>query len=350
MSHNWKKVLISPDATLEEAISVIDQEALRIALVVDESNRLQGTVSDGDIRRALIKHRPLSSRVREVMNSKPTVAELSTPRETLRSIMYYNDLLSIPLLSDGVVVGLESLHQVMEDYRYENPVFLMAGGFGTRLRPLTNNCPKPLLRIGEKPILEIILESFVAVGFHNFYISTHYKPEMIRDYFGDGSKWGVKITYVHELEPLGTAGALGLLPRDLPDLPLIVMNGDILTKVDFKNLLKYHNENSSLATMCVREYHHQIPYGVIFADDHKITSIIEKPNQKYFVNAGVYVLDASIIHQVKQNEHIDMPTLLTEYIDKGKPVSMFPLHEYWLDIGQMKDFNQAQSDVEILEK
>jgi len=345
MSHNWRNVLIGPSATIEEAINKIDQEALRLALVVDENDRLLGTVSDGDVRRALIKHLPLSTQVSKLMNTNPRVAKVGTSREILFSVMESNDLLSIPIVEEGVLVGLETLHHVLQKQRHENVVFLMAGGFGTRLRPLTNDRPKPLLNIGGKPILETILESFVASGFYRFYISTHYMPEMIREHFEDGSKWGVEIEYIHEASPLGTGGAMGLLPSDLSDKPLIVMNGDVLTKVDFEQLLNYHKEVDAAATICVREHEHQIPYGVVEAEGHRITQMVEKPVQKMFVNAGIYVISPSIVSSVEPNQAIDMPTLLDQRMRKGELIAMFPVHEYWLDIGRFEDFNRAQIDI-----
>jgi len=348
MSHDWRNVLISPGASIEEAIEKIDKEALRLALVVNEQGQLLGTVTDGDVRRALINHLPLSSSVQEIMNDQPKVADVDTSKETLLSIMEYSDLLSIPLVSNGLLVGLETLQHILKASKYDNPVLLMAGGFGTRLRPLTDDCPKPLLKIGGKPILETILESFVASGFHRFYMSTHYKPDMIREYFGDGSKWGVEINYVHENDPLGTGGGLGLLPRDLPELPVIMMNGDVLTRVDFEHLLNYHNDLDAAATMCVREYEHQIPYGVIQADGHIITDMVEKPTQKFFVNAGIYVISPRVVKSVERNQVVDMPTLLENKMAEDQLVAMFPLHEYWLDIGRMEDFNRAQSDIQNL--
>ena len=250
MSHNWKKILIPSTSSIKDVLKIIDQEAMKLALVVDSENVLLGTVTDGDIRRALISDISLSTPVENIMNSSPVVANASTPRSKLLAIMEEKELLSIPLLDDGKVVGLETLHHVLQQNKYENPVFLMAGGFGTRLKPLTDNCPKPLLNVGDRPILETTLLSFIKYGFSNFYISTHYLPAMIREHFGDGEKWGVSIKYVHEDQPLGTGGALGLLPDDLPDLPVIIMNGDILTKINYENLLEFHNEK----TVGTRQY------------------------------------------------------------------------------------------------
>lgn len=346
MSHNWKNILVSPTATIQEVLKVIDREALQFALVVNTDRRLLGTVTDGDIRRALINDLSLSHPISEIMFTEPTVADISVSKIKILAMMNAKGLHSIPILDDSIVVGLETIHNVTQKNKYDNPVFLMAGGFGTRLKPLTDNCPKPLLKIGDKPILETVLLSFIKSGFHDFYISTHYLPEMIQEYFGDGAKWGVSINYVYEEKPLGTGGALGLLPNDLPDLPIIMMNGDVLTKVDLEALLAFHNENGANATMCVREYEYQVPFGVIERDGNKIKSMIEKPIQRFHVNAGIYVVGREIIGQVKNNEVVDMPTLLERYLDKS--VLMFPFYEYWLDIGRIDDFNRAQIDIQTL--
>jgi dTDP-glucose pyrophosphorylase/predicted transcriptional regulator len=344
MSHNWKNILVSPSSSIQEVLKVIDQEALQLALVVDDENKLFGTVTDGDIRRAIIKGVSLTSPVCEVMFKTPTTITSNTTKKQALEVMNTKQLNSIPILENSIVVGLETIHNVTQKVKYDNPVFLMAGGFGTRLKPLTDNCPKPLLKVGGKPILETVLLSFVKAGFHDFYISTHYLPEMIRDYFGSGEKWGVSINYVHENEPLGTGGALGLLPKSLPDLPVIMMNGDVLTKVDFESLLLFHNENNANATMCVREYEYQVPFGVIESEGKNIKSMVEKPMQRFHVNAGIYVVGRKIIEQVNNHETIDMPTLLERNLDDN--VLMFPFHEYWLDIGRMEDFNRAQVDIQ----
>jgi dTDP-glucose pyrophosphorylase len=343
MSHNWKNILISPNESIQQALKIIDEEALKLALVVDGNSCLLGSITDGDIRRALIQGISLSEPVSKIMFTNPTTALQGTSRANLLTLMDDKQLLSIPLMKNGQVVGLETLHQVMHKPKYDNPVFLMAGGFGTRLRPLTDNCPKPLLKVGDKPILETVLLRFIKAGFHNFYISTHFLPEMISDHFGNGEKWGVTISYVHESEPLGTGGALGLLPKNISDLPVIVMNGDVLTKIDFEKMLTAHNLHGANATMCVREYEIQVPFGVIENNGLKIIGMVEKPIQRFHVNAGIYVIGSPIVNSVKKNEYIDMPTLLERHI-KGN-VMMFPFHEYWLDIGRMDDFNRAQKDI-----
>ena len=350
MSHIWQNTLIAPDCSIREALIIIDKEALRGATVVDKNKKLLGVVSDGDIRRGLLAGVSLADPVHEIMNRNPTVASVDLTKEQLIELMESKSILSIPVIDgQGIVVGLRTLHDSLSKPKVENPVFLMAGGFGTRLRPLTDNCPKPLLKVGNKPILEVTLLNFIKSGFVNFYISTHYMPEMIQAHFGDGSKWGVNITYVHEESPLGTGGALGLLPPDLPTLPLIMMNGDILTNIDFQKLLSFHSKHNADATMCVREYEYQIPYGVIQGHKGKITSMEEKPVQLFHINAGIYVVNPEMIKQVEKNQKIDMPTLLEQRIEKNKNVMMFPIHEYWLDIGRMEDYKRAQSDIYSLE-
>ena len=346
MKPNWQEILVKQSTNISEVMKIIDSSGLMLALVIDNDRNLIGTVTDGDIRRALIGGAVLSTQVSEVMNKNPTTAVLGTSRKELFSLMEKMELLSIPILDLKKVVGLETLQHVIQKRKYQNPVFLMAGGFGTRLKPLTDNCPKPLLKVGDKPILETVLLSFIHAGFHKFYISTHYLPEMIRDYFGHGEKWGVCIEYVHETDPLGTGGALGLLPSDITNLPIIVMNGDVLTKVDLNKLLEFHNENNAIATMCVREYEYQVPFGVVESDGHKIVRMNEKPIQRFHVNAGIYVIDQEIIKSVTANERIDMPTLIEKYI--GKKALVYPFYEYWLDIGRIDDFKRAQIDIQTL--
>lgn len=341
----WRNALVKMDATLEQAIEILDKAALRIALVLDEEDRLKGTLTDGDVRRALLKRLPLNTPVTQVMNSTPKTAEFGWTDSRILALMEQYDVLQLPLVNaDSKIVGLANLHELLNRHRHDNPVFLMAGGFGTRLRPLTNNCPKPMLRIGDKPILEQILLNFVDAGFHRFYISTHYMPEVIRNHFGSGEKWGVSIQYIHEEEPLGTGGALGLLPHDEIDLPMFMMNGDLLTSLNLLSFLEFHESNGGIATMCVREYKHQVPFGVITFEGIHIKSMVEKPVHRFFVNAGIYLLSPELVKSVVPGTRIDMPKLLEQQIDNHKAVTMFPIHEYWLDIGRMDDFERAQKE------
>lgn len=345
MKH-WEAAVVAPGTSLEQAIQVLDKAALRIVLVLDAEGQLLGTLTDGDVRRALIRHQSLAVVVEEVMNPRPQTATREWSKERMLSTMEQLQLLQLPILDvQGRVIGLESLHDLLNKPRHDNPVFLMAGGFGKRLRPLTNDCPKPMLKVGDKPILELILNNFIQAGFHRFFISTHYMPELIRSYFGDGRQWGVSIRYIHEEEPLGTGGALGLLPHDEIDQPMFMMNGDLLTSLNVLSLLDFHREHPGSATMCVREYDYQVPYGVIESEGHCIRSIVEKPTQRFFINAGIYLLEPELVRSVAPGTCIDMPTLLESEIAENRAVNMFPIHEYWLDIGRMDDFQRAQTEI-----
>lgn len=345
MTYNWKKAVVSPDILIQEVLGVIDRESLRIALVSDDSGTLLGTVTDGDIRRYLMQSTDLNVPIRKIMNSEPVVVHENVLADEVKTLMESHNLLSIPVVDDaGILVALKMFQDLHSPQLRENPIFVMAGGFGTRLGDLTKNCPKPMLKVGNRPILETILHSFLANGFFNFYFSTHFLPEVIRDHFGDGSRFGCSITYIHEDEPLGTGGALGLLPVDLPDLPVIMINGDILTKVDFVSLLEFHERHGGLATMCVRQHQQLIPYGVIESEGDLITGVIEKPTKSYFVNAGIYVFSPKLRHSVAKGMKVDMPPLLMDQKKKGEDIFLFPVHEYWLDVGHIPDFEKAQVD------
>ncbi len=341
---NMRGNQILPDTLIREAIRCIEVNEAKIAFVVDTEGKLIGSVSDGDIRRGLLGGKNLQTAVSEIMNTAPAVVHINDDREKILRLITVHDHRYIPVVdSENRIHRIETVKNFLDKGEKDNWVFLMAGGFGTRLKPLTETRPKPLLHVGNKPILESILESFIANGFKKFFISVHYKASMVKDHFGNGDRWGVKIRYVYEDEPLGTAGALGLLP-EVPGDPLILMNGDILTKVNFEHLLDFHNEHQSMATMCVREYDFQVPYGTVKVDGHRVTQIVEKPVHTFFVNAGIYVLEPAVLKNIAKNTCKDMPDLLDEVRTNTNQVSVFPIHEYWLDIGKRDDFDRAQTD------
>lgn len=340
--YDWKKVRLPVTADMQAAIELLDREAVRIALVVDDLGRLLGTITDGDIRRGLLKQQGMDTPVRQIMNDSPVTMGVSASRGEVFLAMRRRKLLHMPIIDESArIVGMRMLQDQLVDSRHENPVLLMAGGFGKRLRPLTDNIPKPLLPMGDKPILEVILERCIDAGFCNFVISTHYKAEMVREHFEDGSRWDVNIRYAHESKPLGTAGAIGLLPADLPSLPIIVINGDLVTSVDLESLLNFHNEHRALATVCVKEYDHQVPFGVVEGDGTRIAAIREKPVFKYFVSAGMYVLEPQAINAIRGRGYLDMPDFLEECIAGERGVSMFPIHESWRDIGRINEYQEA---------
>ena len=336
---DWKEVTIKVSDSLKKTISILNDGTLGVALVVDKNNKLLGTVTDGDIRRAILNHSDMSTLVENFMNNNPIISLKTDSKQVVLSKMKIKGLLHMPITDENnVLVGLETLQNLTDFKKYDNPVFLMAGGFGSRLHPLTQDIPKPLLKVGTKPILETIIGRFIKAGFHKFYISTFYKAFKIHEYFGDGSDWGINIEYINEDKPLGTAGSIGLLPKNLPNLPILMMNGDVLTNMNFEHLLDFHEKQKGIATMCIREYNIQIPFGVVNFENHNAKSFSEKPVKKFFVNAGVYVFDAGLIDKVKVGEYIDMPNLLEQQMIEGGNVSVFPIHEYWKDIGQIEEY------------
>ena len=342
--NRWKDVLIPPSMSILEAIKVIDASALQIALVVGEENRLLGTLTDGDVRRAILKGGPLSDPVESVMCRQFTSVSFQEPRESILSLMKQKQLHQIPILDENrSIVGLELWDELLKTKRLDNLVVLMAGGLGSRLGHLTKECPKPLLKVGNKVVLETIIETCKSYGFHRFALSVNYKAEMIQAFCGDGSRWGVEISYLHEKKRLGTAGALGLLSEP-PELPLLVMNADVLTKVNFQHLLDFHLAHTSIATMCVREYDFQVPYGVVKIDKQRLLGIEEKPVHRFFVSAGIYVLAPEAIRLVPKGEHSDMPTLFENLLHNQLETTVFPIREYWLDIGQLDDYERANCE------
>jgi dTDP-glucose pyrophosphorylase len=346
----WKEILVDSSHSILQTMQIIDKNAMQIAIVVDKTKKLLGTVTDGDIRRGILKGIPLESSVEKIMNVSPKREVVGKSPEHYRNILRLNKLKQLPLVTnDGIYVNLFSLDSENTYKRNDNVIVLMAGGLGTRLRPLTDEIPKPLLSVGGKPILEHIIQSFKNNGFYQFIIAVNYKKELIESHFGDGSEYGVDITYLHEEKRLGTAGALSLVIREI-NKPFFVMNGDLLTKINFEQLLAFHIENRAIATMCVRNYEYQIPYGVIKTQQHRLIGIEEKPIHHSFVNAGIYVLDPELLHSIPYNEFYDMPELFTELIAREENVQAFPIREYWMDIGQMKDYEQAEWDLKNLEK
>lgn len=342
---NWETTLIPPEASIRAAIQAITKSCLQIALIVDEGRRLLGTVTDGDIRRGILRKIDLEAPVSEIMNTRPFTVRNGTDNGTLLALMKEKIIHQIPLIEGGDrVVGLALMDDLLSAPPHmDNWVVLMAGGLGERLRPLTESTPKPLMPVGNKPILEHILQSFVSHGFQRFYISVNYKAKAIKDRFGDGGEWNAEIRYLEEKISLGTAGALGLIPERSTS-PLIVMNGDLLTRVNFAELLRYHREQESRATMCVREYDVQVPFGVVDIEEDKVRSIDEKPIHKFFVNAGIYVLEPDLIDLIPKETVFDMTTLFEKAVEAGHRTSVFPIHEYWLDVGRVDDLERANSD------
>jgi dTDP-glucose pyrophosphorylase len=341
---DWDKTLISPRATVAEAVGIIDQGDGHICLVVDENRCLLGTITDGDIRRGILRALPLDAPVSKVMKREPIVGLPDDGSKRLLELMLPRDVRQLPIVDSHFrVVGLMLRDELSAPEPLENQVVFMAGGLGSRLRPMTDDTPKPLLTVGQKPLLETILETFIEHGFQHFHMSVNYKADQIIQHFGNGEHWGVDINYLMEDDQLGTAGALGLLP-EIPDEPIFVMNADVLTKVNFRSILDFHFEQRADATMCVREYDFQVPYGVVNIENDRITGIEEKPLQTFFVNAGIYVVSPELLHLVAKGERLDMPEFFHRAIDDGRHAAVFPVREYWLDVGRLDDFERANGE------
>lgn len=341
---NWHKTLVTPTTSIHDTIRCIDSSAMQIALVTDDKRKLLGIVTDGDVRRAILKGIALDQPVAVIMNRQPVTARAGTSDPQLLADMRRRACRHLPVTDEeGRLVRLAVLDELLQPEVQDNWVVLMAGGLGTRLRPLTDDSPKPLLKVGDKPLLETIIENFRGQGFNRFFLSVNYKAEMIQDYFGDGSRLEVEIRYLHETQRLGTAGALTLLPEPPPH-PFIVMNADLLTKVDYRALLDFHREHGAQATMCVREYDFQVPYGVVQLDGQRIKHIQEKPVQRFFVNAGIYVLEPEVLTLIPPQCFFDMPSVFNTLHERDAETCAFPIREYWIDIGRMADLERANSE------
>ncbi len=341
---NFRNVIVGLQTTLCDVIALIDSSGLQLAVVMHENGRLAGIISDGDVRRALLRGCDMATPAADIMNRNPITAYASTAPSELLALMRRKVLHHIPLLDENqCMIDLVTLDMLTGVVERLNWVVLMAGGLGTRLHPLTENCPKPMLHVGGKPILESILESFVEQGFRQFYLSVNYLADTIRKHFGDGSRHGVEIHYLHESKRLGTAGALSLLPAR-PSDPILVMNGDLLTRLRFDQMLKFHEEHEAKATMAVREYDFQVPYGVVNIDGTSISSIDEKPVHRFFVNAGIYTLSPESLELIPDDTFFDMPTFFEKLRANGQSTLAYPLREYWLDVGHLEEFERAQSE------
>jgi len=341
---SWQDALVSSSMTLRQTIEAITNSALQIALVVDDNNKLIGTVTDGDIRKAILAGKDLNITAAEAMRKSPTTSSASTPRTVIIKLMREKRIHQMPIVNEsGQVVDVLTVDDMLGAQEKTNAVVIMAGGLGTRLHPLTQDTPKPMLNVGGKPILETIIQSFIDQGYVNFYVSLNFKAEIISDYFGDGSKLGASITYLHETTRLGTAGGLSLLPSKV-NYPIIVMNGDLLTRISVDALLDFHQRENAVATMVVREDHYQVPYGVVEVDGTKIIDVKEKPTQRHLVNAGIYVLSEQSLANIPKGTYYDMPTHFTKLAADGHRTTAFPLHEYWVDIGRLDELERAQRE------
>ena len=307
-----------------------------------------GTVTDGDLRRGMLRGIKTEAPVREIMHRAPRTWTVDRPRDDITSYMRHERIRHLPIVDfAGRAVDLVTLDKLLGPTPQPYPVVIMAGGEGARLRPLTEHTPKPMLDVGGKPILETIIRRCAAAGFSDFHISVNYRADVIKHHFGDGRAFGVEINYLEEITPLGTAGPLGQLPPGLAR-PVLVLNGDILSKVDPARLVEFHRDAGAAATMGVREYEFQIPYGVVDIDDSEIRGLREKPVSRQFINAGIYVLDQSALDLLPPDSASDMPALFAACRVAGLKTLAFPIREYWVDIGHIDDYRRANEDYSII--
>lgn len=342
-----KKAFLPENSTIADAISNLDASHLKIALVVSEDQILLGSISDGDIRRGLLKGLDLNSAISEIIHRNVLVVTPDMERELVVQLMVANKIQQIPVVDQQHrVVGLHLWDEITTPPMRPNLMVIMAGGMGKRLRPHTENCPKPLLLVAGKPMLEHIIERAKLDGFSHFVIAIHYLGHMIEECFGDGARLDVRIDYLREKSPLGTAGALGLLnPR--PDAPFVVTNGDVITDIRYGELLDFHTRHAAAATMAVRQYEWQHPFGVVQTQGVEIVGFEEKPIARSHINAGVYVLDPLVLNVLAANAHCDMPTLFERLQAKTMRTIAYPMHEPWLDVGGEVDLSRANKQAEI---
>ena len=341
----WKHAILEPSSTLRDAVDNLNRVAIKICLIVSAQGTLEGTVSDGDIRRGLLQGLTLDSSIDSVVNRKPLVVPADMHRDLILQLMIANKVQQIPIVdTENHLIGLHIWDEISSPQVRQNIMIIMAGGMGKRLRPETDFCPKPMLQIAGKPMLEHIIDRAKSEGFSQFILATHYLGHMIENYFGDGSQFDVRIDYLREKRPLGTAGALSLI-EPTPNLPFVVTNGDVITDIRYGELLDFHGRHNSFATMAVRLHEWRHPFGVVKIDGIKIVGFEEKPVALSHINAGVYALDPKALSHLVRGEHCDMPTLFEKLQLEGRPTIAYPMHELWLDVGRPDDLKIANSRI-----
>jgi dTDP-glucose pyrophosphorylase len=338
-------LLVSPAASIREALEAITKNARQVVMVADDEGCLLGLVTDGDIRKAMLRGLSLEGRITDVMNRTPVVVAPGVARTEALALMQRRGMRHLPVVDgDRRIVDLLLLDELLKPAVLPNSAVLMAGGSGSRLRPLTDDVPKPLLRVGGKPLLEILLERLQQAGVREFRITVNYKSQMIEDYFGDGSRWDVRVSYVREREPRGTAGSLRM-SDDRSGLPFFLVNGDILTKCDFRAMLSFHEGSGAEMTVGAVTYGVELPFGVLEVDGQRLRGLSEKPRFDFLINSGIYVLAPSVLELIPPDRAFDIPDLIRTLLAGGRPVAAFPVRDYWLDVGRHDDFWKADRDV-----
>ena len=344
INNNWRQAILPHNSSIHDVITNLNKVAIKIVIVVNEAGTLEGTLSDGDIRRGLLRGLDLNSPIESIVFRNSLVVSPDIGRETVRQLMGVNKIQQVPVVdAQNYVIGLHLWDEVAIPPLRNNLMVIMAGGKGTRLRPHTEHCPKPMLPVSGKPILEHIIDRAKSEGFSQFVLAIHYLGHIVEDYFGNGDRMQVKIDYIREQSPLGTAGALSLLNTCL-EAPFVVTNGDVLSDIHYGELLDFHIRHNAIATMAVRVYEWQHPYGVVQTKGIDIIGFEEKPLHRSHINAGVYTLNPESLSFLDKDSHCDMPTLFERLQTKAKRTLAYPIHEPWLDVGRPDDLSRANSD------
>ena len=337
----WRQAILPESSTIGQAIRNLNDFGLKIVLVVDKANKLLGTISDGDIRRGLLKGLDLNSSITSIVHQNAFVVPVEMGRDTVMQLMAANDIQQVPVVdAQHQLLGLHLWNEITTPPIRSNLMVIMAGGKGSRLLPHTSSCPKPLVEVAGKPMLEHIIESGKLEGFNHFVVAIYHLGYMIEDYFGNGERLGVKIDYLREQSPLGTAGALGLL-NPSPDEPFVVTNGDLITDIRYGELLDFHDRHEASATMAVRVHEWQHPFGVVQTEGVEITGFDEKPLARSHINAGVYALSPEVLSHLTAGTPCDMPMLFERLQASAKRTVAYPMHEPWLDVGRPDDLQEA---------
>jgi dTDP-glucose pyrophosphorylase len=338
----YNKIILNKQNTIKESLEALEENLIRMCIVINENHSIIGTITDGDIRRALLMGFDLSEKVTSIMNANPVLVHQNATEQEIDELFERTKVEQLPCVdADKKLIKIVKCSSTYKRVYRDYPVVIMAGGKGQRLWPLTEHTPKPMLVVGDKPILESIIDKLTNEGFYRFYISVNYKAEIIKNYFGNGSSKNINIQYIDEDEPLGTAGALGLIKEDI-DTPVIVMNGDIFCDASFGKIVDFHINNKEDATICVGKYSVDIPYGVVEFVDGVTQEIKEKPELNFFINSGIYVLNGSLLKTIRKNEHLNMTDFINNLVKKGHQCHLYPFKEIWIDIGHKEDLKKAQ--------
>jgi dTDP-glucose pyrophosphorylase len=343
MKANLKNSLINPNCTVREVLEKLNIGGKGIILVVDDKGKLIGTITDGDIRRAILKGVSLEHSIDDIIHYNPICVKSSATKDEIKDIFIRKAVKQIPVVDENrVVVDLISINDILLPEGKDNPVIIMAGGLGTRLKDLTQKVPKPMLKVGQDPILQHIINNFKQYGYNKILISVNYKAEIIENYFQDGYAYGVKIEYIKEKKRLGTAGGIRLA-KDYLDKPFFVINGDIFTNLNFDNMMKFHLENNFDITIGTKKYSYQIPYGVIETNDNMVINIKEKPEEEYLISGGIYCLNPEVIGLIPNEQYYEITDLINDCIEKGLKVGNYEIEDYWMDIGKLEDYDKVNS-------